>query len=146
MGEHIGTRTTVRARATYYLRLNWNGSMYRLLTSTNKTTWTTDITITDSRTLYPKQIVIGKSLDNAHIFGGSINLNYCTLDIASQRVWDGMDDVGLSTRLATDLSNIDAQGRMEIKNIISTEYATIAYVDSQIGDISSTLTLILGDE
>ena len=42
----------------------------------------------------------------------------------------------------TDLEN----NVEEIKNIVSSEYATITYVDEQVGNISNALTLILGDE
>lgn len=67
--------------------------------------------------LFPKQIIIGKGIDNTHIFTGSINLNRCKLTIANKVVWSGMDDAGLATRLAVDMSNIDEAGRNYIKGI-----------------------------
>lgn len=119
MGEHIGT-INVNTNTTYYVKFSWNKLQYKLDVSTDRTNYTNDFTVTDTRSLYAKQIVIGKSTDNRYIFSGSINLNYCSLSIMGQQVWQGMDDVGIATRLATDLSNIDEAGVNKIKDIVST--------------------------
>ncbi|CAJ0610681.1 unnamed protein product [Cylicocyclus nassatus] len=50
-----------------------------------------------------------------NVFTGIINLNYANLKINNELVWQGMDDVGLATRLAVDMSNIDpAEKNVEI--------------------------------
>lgn len=116
MGEHVGSYT-VLPNTTYYVKFTWNKLQYKLEYSTNKEQYTTDIQVTDTRSLYAKQIIIGKSVDNTHIFGGSINLNNCYLYIMGNLVWSGMDDAGLATRLATDLSNVDEAGKEKIKEI-----------------------------
>lgn len=116
MGEHVGD-ILVTPNTTYYVKFSWNRLVYSLQVSTDGSTYTEDIRVTDTRSLFAKQIIIGKSTDNLHIFGGSINLNYCSLSIRGQQVWQGMDDVGLATRLATDLSNIDEAGINKIQEI-----------------------------
>lgn len=117
MGEHVGM-VSVSPMATYYVKLTWDGSAYDLLYSVDKETYSTDIHYVDSKTLFPRRIVIGKGVDDTHIFGGSINLNYCSLSIVGHEVWTGMDDVGLATRLATDLSNIDDAGVEKVNEIV----------------------------
>lgn len=117
MGEHIG-KTNITPNTTYYVKFSWNRLVYTLNISTDKQTYTEDIKVTDTRSLFAKQIIIGKSTDNRYIFSGSINLNNCYLTIMGQHVWDGMDDAGLATRLATDLSNIDEAGVEKIEDIV----------------------------
>ena len=43
-----------------------------------------------------------------HPFLGTINLNNANLIVSGNVIWSGMDDAGLATRMATDMSNIDA--------------------------------------
>ena len=117
MGEHIGT-TTVLPNTTYYVKISWDRLQYKLDISTDKTTYTNEFTYIDSNSLLSKQIIIGKSIDNKYIFSGSINLNNCTLSIMGQMVWQGMDNAGIATRLATDLHNIDSDGEEKVKEII----------------------------
>lgn len=117
LGEHVGSYD-VQPNTTYYLKFTWDGSAYELLYSTDKETYSVDIHTNETSTLFPRQIVIGKGADNTHIFGGSINLNYCNLLIQGHEVWEGMDDVGLATRLATDLSNIDDAGVEKVNEIV----------------------------
>lgn len=119
MGEHIGSMT-VLPNTTYYTKFSWNKLVYKLEVSTDKDTYVIDKQVTDTRSLFAKQIIIGKSTDNLHIFSGSINLNYCSLSIMGNEVWQGMDDAGLATRLATDLSNIDAAGVQKLNELIDT--------------------------
>lgn len=117
MGEHIGV-TNVLPNTTYYVKFSWNKLQYKLSVSIDNQTYTDDFSYTDTRSLYAKQIVIGKSTDNRYIFGGSINLNHCSLSIMGQEVWQGMDDAGLATRMATNMNNIDEEGKQVIKDIV----------------------------
>lgn len=144
MGEHIGN-INLQTNTTYYINFSWNRLDYKLEVSTDKESYTTDITVSNTKSLYAKQIIIGKSLDNSYVFSGSINLNYCSLSIMNQQVWQGMDDVGLATRLAIDMSNIDSIGIEKVKEIVSTDFATKEYVDNIVGNISDVLDIILGD-
>lgn len=131
MGEHIGT-TNVLPNTTYYVKFSWNKLQYKLSVSIDNQTYTDDFSYTDTRSLYAKQIVIGKSTDNRYIFGGSINLNHCSLSIMGQEVWQGMDDAGLATRMATNMNNIDEEGKQVVKDIVKeTEwYGTQAEFDA----------------
>lgn len=131
MGEHIGTQT-ITANTTYYVKFSWNKLLYKLEVSTDNKTWSSDIQVTDTRSLYAKQIIIGKGTATGHVFSGSINLNNCELLIMGQHVWSGMDDAGLSTRLATDLSNLDSAGESVINSLI----------DNKLGDVNAILETI----
>lgn len=111
------------ANTAYLLRLNWDGSTYKLEFSTDGgENYITDITFTNSQSPYPKQIYVGVGQNNGVImnhFSGIINLNNCELVISGKTVWLGMDDVGLATRLAVDLSNIDNAGVDYINSLIN---------------------------
>lgn len=117
LGAPEGTHR-ILPNTTYYVRIAWDGSQYTLSFSIDKETYTTDIVVNSSVTLAPKQIVIGKSILNpSAIFNGSINMNHAMLTISGKVVWQGMDDAGLATRLAIDLSNIDAAGKLRLNNV-----------------------------
>lgn len=124
MGEHVGT-FNVQPNTTYYVNFSWNRLVYTLKVSVDGQTYSDDIRVVDSRSLFAKQIIIGKSTDNLHIFSGSINLNNCSLSIMGQEIWQGMDDAGLATRLATDLSNIDEAGMKKIQEIAVDPFETM---------------------
>lgn len=110
LGANEGTHAILPS-TTYYVRIAWDGTTYSLAFSTDRETYTTDISVASTETLYPKQIIIGKSiLSQQAIFNGSINLNDAYLTISGKVVWQGMDDAGLATRLAVDMSNIDPEG------------------------------------
>lgn len=105
-------------QTTYDIRISWNGLSYKVSYSTNGgTSYIDDITFGQSVAPYPKQMFIGIGKLDDNYFTGSINLNKANLKIAGEIIWQGMDDVGLSTRLATDLSNIDNAGIERIKDI-----------------------------
>lgn len=118
LGATSGTHT-ILANTTYYIRISWDGSVYKLAYSTDKETWVDDITVTSSASLASKQIIIGKSLDNRYIFNGSINMSEAHLTISGKIVWEGMDDAGLATRMAIDLSNIDEEGKQRVNQIVN---------------------------
>lgn len=118
-GENVGTYN-VLPNTTYYVKFRWLNGNYNLSYSLDNSTYNNDIQFYSLSTPYPKQIIIGKSSNNA--FSGIINLNYCSLYIGDREVWRGMDDVGLSTRLQTDLGNIDAAGEAKIKELAGGKY------------------------
>lgn len=118
-GENVGTYN-VLPNTTYYVKFRWLNGNYNLSYSLDNSTYNNDIQFYSLSTPYPKQIIIGKSANNA--FSGIINLNYCSLYIGDREVWRGMDDVGLSTRLQTDLGNIDAAGEAKIKELAGGKY------------------------
>lgn len=147
LGEYVSDNILARNR-TYYLKLHRVDDLIYLESTQDKEYWVTELTIQTDNVICPKQIIIGKSLDSSNSFGGIINLNYCDLSIAGRQVWQGMDDVGLATRLATDLSNIDAAGEAKIKELAGdsgvTEERVQELINATIGDMDAVLDIMLG--
>lgn len=119
--EHVGTHT-ITTRTSYIIDFNWNGSTYKVNYSTDGgNTFVTDMTFNDTSSPYPKQIYVGVGENNGVVmnhFSGIINLNECSLTISDKVVWLGMDDIGLATRMAVDMSNIDQAGQDYINDLI----------------------------
>lgn len=137
IGEGVGSHT-VLPNTTYRVQLSWNGTAYKLSYSLNGgESYTEDISLASTESPFAKQVYIGVGENYASVlnfFKGIINLNYASLYVADSLVWQGMDDVGLASRLATDLSNIDAAGEQRIKDIAGGGGGgdvTKAYVDQQ---------------
>lgn len=125
LGAHSGTYS-VQPNTSYKVRVSWNRIQYKVEYSLDGTNYYTDISLAQTASPYPRQITIGVGDLNAaqpHPFGGIIDLNYSDLYVSGDLVWQGMDDVGLATRAAIDLSNIDAAGVQRILNILATVYA-----------------------
>lgn len=141
---NIGSTTgnmNIEPNTTYYAKLAWNGIRYTTLLSTDGTTYTQDMVLVGAQAPHPTTIFIGgcDTLATGHAphpFLGTINLNKARLVVSANIVWEGMDDVGLATRLATDMSNIDENGISYINQLI----------DTKLGPIDTTLQNILGDE
>lgn len=112
VNEYSGN-TAINARTTYYIKIKNDG----VYISTDNVNFVKDITA-DLNNPYPKVIFIGKSVDNSYPFKGTINLNHCYVLINDEDFWRGMDEVGLATRLAIDMSNIDAGGVQKVKDIM----------------------------
>lgn len=119
--ELIGSHE-LKANTTYYINLKWQDNKFGVYLSEDHEIYLQDIDYSVNATPASKQIIIGKDFTNNYVFGGIVNLNYCYLTIGEDLIWQGMDDVGLSTRLATDLSNIDDEGIEKIKEIVSRDY------------------------
>lgn len=136
IGEGVGSHT-VLSNTTYRVQLAWDGTAYKLAYSVNGgESYTEDISLASTVSPFPKQVYIGVGENYASVlnfFKGIINLNYASLYVADSLVWQGMDDVGLASRLATDLSNIDAAGEQRIKDIAGGGGGDVtkAYVDAQ---------------
>ena len=121
IGEVLGTHT-VLTNTTYRIKLAWDKANLTLAYSIDGgESYVVDSTRELTEQPYPKQILIGVTTDKSTIFNGSINLNYASLTIANKLVWQGMDDVGLQTRMAVDMSNIDEAGVNKVKEIAETE-------------------------
>lgn len=112
LGEHE-INYEIQPQMGYHLTIEWrDGNEYIA------SIWGASATFYGDA-LYPTQIIVGKSLDNTHIFGGSITLHNAYLLVDKVEVWRGMDDLGLSTRLATDMSNIDEAGVQKVNDIVA---------------------------
>ena len=114
----------VKPETNYYLKLTFNRLEYRLSYSLDKEVYTDDIVKVASQRPYPVQTYIGigdLGTDIPKPFGGIINMNYSDVYVGSTLIWQGMDDVGLATRLSVDLENIDAAGVSRIEAIADLE-------------------------
>lgn len=120
IGEGVGTYA-VLPNTIYRARLAWDGSNYTFAYSLDGgKNYITDITKASTEQPYPKQIFIGVGQSDVTVlnsFSGIINLNQAYLHIEDKLIWQGMDDVGLATRLSVDLDNIDPDGKAKIKDI-----------------------------
>lgn len=131
---NIGSTTgsiNIESNTTYYAKLSWDGIQYKTALSTNGTDFTQDMVLVGAQGPHPTTIFIGGcdllvTGHTPHPFLGTINLNKCSLSVMGQLIWEGMDDAGIATRLATDLSNIDSAGVAAIKQIV---YSTKWYGD-----------------
>lgn len=89
----------VSSNTTYYLKLTFDGSVYKLFISTDGDSYVEDISVEDS-TLLPSHIfAIGYTLGStsALSFEGSIDLNECYINKSGQRVWSGSYLEGIKT-------------------------------------------------
>lgn len=114
IGLVVGT-IPLQPNSTYYAKVSWDGLAYRTALSTDGITYIDDMYAGTTAGLYPTTMYIGASPNifgagSAHPFGGTINMNKCSLSVAGLDVWQGMDDAGLSTRADLSLSNLDAEG------------------------------------
>lgn len=117
IGEVIGSHV-VLPNSTYRIRLIWDKANLTLEYSTDGgSTYVLDTTRPLTEQPYPKQMFIGITSDKSTFFNGIINLNYAFLSIANKLIWQGMDDVGLSTRADVSLSNLDDLGKQTISDL-----------------------------
>lgn len=147
LGAQTGSHD-VQANTNYYIKIVSDGYNCTLKYSFDDNEYYDDIAISGG-TPYPRQIIIGKSLDNRYVFDGIINFNNCLVTISDKVVWQGMDDAGIATRLAVDMSNIDEAGVNKIKELASsdmTKYLDKTYTGTntlqgniQIGDYTTNV-------
>lgn len=133
-GEKI-SNVTVTPGTTYRVRISWDGSVYKFEYSTDGESYIEDtaMRVTSSLSLYPTQINIGVTAGLLGAFTGIINMNYCSLTISDKVVWTGMDDVGLATRMAVDMSNIDDAGVDKIEEVAVKKYLNDNHLVSNFG-------------
>lgn len=137
-GELISNQT-LTPNTTYYFRIHWvrgtENPFLSIVGGLSKDDTTISIGII-TEPPYPKTMYIGRSyVNNGNYFKGSINLNNASLTIANKVVWTGMDDVGLATRAAVDLSNIDAKGKEVIDARIDNKINALFQFDSSTGTL-----------
>lgn len=125
LGEIIGSNV-ILPNTSYRVKISYDRLRYKIQYSIDGgQTYIEDAVKTAAnQSPFPKQMYIGVGEVNAavkNVFTGIINLNYANLKINNELVWQGMDDVGLATRLAVDMSNIDPAGEQKVKDIIATE-------------------------
>lgn len=109
----------IQPNTTYYIQIYYDRLTYKLKYSLDNEEYTEIASRVASTSPYPAQIYLGIGNNFFNPFSGIINLNKCNLKVNNSILWQGMDDVGLATRMATDMSNIDETGIQFIKDIIS---------------------------
>lgn len=114
LGEHESTNN-ILANTKYYYRLSFSGTQYQLSTSTDKQEWLSEITIDSDQPIASKPMTISSP---GHPFGGVINLNDYDLTVANTLVWQGMDDVGMASRMDVNASNITQTGIDKLKELL----------------------------
>ena len=136
--EQVGS-LTLQPQTTYRIKITWNGLSYKVQYSTDGgNTYIDDITFGSNQAPYPKQMYIGVGKLADNYFEGIINLNYANVKINGQLIWQGMDDVGLASRLATDLSNIDQAGVNYINGLIDIKVNnTLVQLDAELQNIDT---------
>lgn len=119
---NIESSTEIAANRTYYAKIVFDRLGYKLMLSTDDEGYDqVGETTTGNISPFPSELYLGVGNNFHNPFKGIINLNKCYLKVNQSIVWQGMDDAGLATRLATDLANIDNLGIEAIKEIIATE-------------------------
>lgn len=113
------TKVAIEANKTYYFKFIFDRLNYKIQYSLNGTDYILDGTVVSTLEPHPGQIYIGIGNGFNNPFGGIINFNKCELKINNSIYWEGMDDVGLATRMATDMDNIDEAGIQKVKDIAS---------------------------
>lgn len=129
IGNTTGTMN-IEPNTTYYAKLTWNGIQYKTALSTNGEDYTEDMVLVGAQAPHPTTIFIGgcdtlATGHDPHPFLGTINLNNANLIVSGNVIWSGMDDAGLATRMATDMSNIDEAGIEKVKEIVAESDVTL---------------------
>lgn len=125
IGEFTMSQIQISPHTTYYVKITYQPTVgYTMKADTKE--------IDDSSPTYvigypntPIASTLMTISSPTQPFYGSINLNNWDLYVEDLLVWQGMDDVGLSTRLDTNLSNVSEIGKQTIKDIAGSSSADI---------------------
>lgn len=116
----------ISPNTTYYIKLSYDRLQYKLQYSLDGKSYSQDWVEVNPNEPEEGLVYIGVGNNFNNPFKGIVNLNKCELLINNQHYWEGMDDAGLATRLATDLSNIDDEGEQRIKEIVHPEFSELS--------------------
>lgn len=105
----------ILANRTYYIKIAFSGINYKISYSTDGKNYNLDKSQGTNQYPFNGIIHIGIGNNNNNPFLGIIDFNKCEIKVSGMIFWEGMDDAGLATRLATDLENIDQEGIEKIK-------------------------------
>lgn len=110
---------TFSPNTPYYIKLVFDGLNYSLKLSTNGTDYNTLSNLGATKRPHPGLIYLGIGNNYNNPFKGIINLNKCDILFNGEHYWEGMDDAGLATRMAVDMSNIDNEGKQRVNQIVN---------------------------
>lgn len=122
--SYVHEGLTFVANHPYYVKLTYTGINYNLKLSENGKDYIDLANLGATKYPYKRLIYLGIGNNFNNPFKGIINLNKCSLLFNDEHFWEGMDDAGLATRLATDLSNIDDEGKQVVKDIVKEDFVT----------------------
>lgn len=114
LGEHQ-SMSDIEINTKYYFRLSFSGTQYLLSLSTDKETYLPEIIVSSTEPIASNTNTISSS---NHPFNGTINLNDWNLTVANTLVWQGMDDVGIASRLDVNASNLTQTGLENLKRLL----------------------------
>ncbi|MCQ2739815.1 MAG: linear amide C-N hydrolase [bacterium] len=125
----IYTEKNLEANHPYYLHLSFSGLNYSIKLSEDGKEYKTITNLGTNQIPNPGIIYVGIGNNFNNPYLGTINLNKWEILFKGEHFWEGMDDAGLASRLATDLSNIDEAGEKRIQEISSGSIITRKYTD-----------------
>lgn len=114
LGE-VQSTDNLMTNTNYYFIIEFTGSQYILSLSTNKETYTQEASITSSDPIASTIMTISSA---DHPYGDIINLNDWDLTVGNLLVWQGMDDVGIASRMDVNASNITEAGIAKLKEAL----------------------------
>lgn len=115
LGEHESI-SFIETNTDYYFKLLFDGTQYVLSLSTDKIEYTAEIVVSSETPIASTVMTISSE---THPYGSIINLNDWNLTVGDVLVWQGMDDVGIATRMDVNASNITEVGKQNIKDIVN---------------------------
>lgn len=130
LGEHI-SMSDIEPNTTYFFRITFSGVAYTLSLSTDKIDYMPEAIVESSTPIASKPMTISSA---GHPFSSIINLNDWDLTVANTLVWQGMDDVGIASRMDVNASNVTESGKENIREIAG------------VGDIGEALDLLNGGD
>lgn len=114
LGEHL-SMSDIEPNTKYYFKLSFSGTQYLLSLSTDKIDYMPEVVVSSTSPIASRPMTISSS---GHPYGDTINLNDWDLTVGNVLVWQGMDDVGVASRLDVNVSNITETGKQAIKDIV----------------------------
>lgn len=146
LGEHL-SMSDIEANTTYYFRISFSGTQYLLSLSTDKTDYIPEAIVTSSTPIASRPMTISSP---GHPFGNIINLNDWNLTVANTLVWQGMDDVGIASRMDVNALNITETGIKNLKEALGingiedlVDSINISYSNTSIPTTASVMMLSL---
>lgn len=145
IGNTTGT-FDIQPHTTYYAKVSWDGILYKTELSVDEQSYVTDMHLTGNLKPYPTTIYIGgcnseETGHDPHPFFGIINMNKARMFVQDQLIWQGMDDVGLATRLDRDADNITETGIRNLKRVLGLTDIEII-LDEILGDAEAVTNLV----
>lgn len=117
LGEHL-SMSDIEPNTKYYFKLSFSGTQYLLSLSTDKIDYMPEVVVSSTSPIASRPMTISSS---GHPYGDIINLNDWDLTVGNVLVWQGMDDVGVASRLDVNVSNVTETGKQAIKDIVNVD-------------------------